>query len=657
MSERRKRRLFWIITLATAVLVPAGMEAVLQFFDYGGDLRLVHTRVINGVEYYTLNRDVGRRYFTQQNIGIPEAHDEPFTREKPPGTKRIFMLGESTMAGFPFDYNATPPDLLRDRLSAMYPGTRFEVINAGLSAINSYAVCEFADELAGYQPDLYIVYLGHNEFYGALGVGSSRILSRSGALVRTYLWLLRVRTFRLLRDGLLAVRRWIHPEAAPGDVTLIGAMARERLVPFGSEDYALGREVYRDNLQRIIASAKEHAIPLVLSTVACNLRDQKPLAPQFSAELPPARRSAWETVFARGRTAFAAGAFAAALACYDSCIAIDPMRADGQYARARTLDTLGRREEAAGAYRRARDYDALRLRASDEFNDIVRQTCAGAGVPCSDAERAFASASEAGVPGSNLMLEHLHPTFDGYFLLAKVFAGTVAEGNLLRLEESRRVPQDAALREVSGVTPFELEVARYRISRLLDNWPFQETPLPVSSYTPADTVGELAVQYAKKRLPWSQAHYALGGWYAARGAYADAKAEYFAVSKVAPYNYYPFMEMGDMERLLEQPASAESLYRLALTKQESPFVRVRLGMLLFDRGRGTEAVEAFEQTFTAEERSQEKMDAKARSMARFFLGAAYGRTGDLARARSNLRLAVELDPQNVQARSMLENIR
>jgi Tfp pilus assembly protein PilF len=169
-------------------------------------------------------------------------------------------------------------------------------------------------------------------------------------------------------------------------------------------------------------------------------------------------------------------------------------------------------------------------------------------------------------------------------------------------------------------------------------------------------VGELAAAYAKKRLPWSQAHYAAADWYSRDGDYEAARREYYAVSKVAPYSYYPFMMMGDMDRLLEQPARAESLYRLALAKENSPFVHVRLGMLFFDLGRGNEAVRQFEETFAAEERSAEKLDTKARSMARFFLGAAYGRTGDLENAKANLRLAVAIDPQNLEAKTMLGRI-
>ena len=82
--------------------------------------------------------------------------------------RRIFCLGESTMAGFPYDFHATAPSFLADRLQQMFPEDTIEVINVGLSAIGSYVILDFLRELAEYSPDLFIVYTGHNEFYGDL---------------------------------------------------------------------------------------------------------------------------------------------------------------------------------------------------------------------------------------------------------------------------------------------------------------------------------------------------------------------------------------------------------------------------------------------------------------------------------------------------------
>ena len=44
------------------------------------------------------------------------------------------------------------------------PTPHWEVINAGLLSYGSYRVAMVMEELITYEPDLFIVYTGHNEF-------------------------------------------------------------------------------------------------------------------------------------------------------------------------------------------------------------------------------------------------------------------------------------------------------------------------------------------------------------------------------------------------------------------------------------------------------------------------------------------------------------
>ena len=220
MTDSRKY-FHWIVVILIPVAFLGIGEAVLRVFHYWGNLDLVVRKNVFGKEYYTLNRDVARRYFSQKGIGVPEAYDDIFEVDKQPTTKRIFMLGESTMAGYPFDYNATAPRLLRDRLAQVLPQYNIEVVNVGLAAVNSYTVLDFTKELVDYAPDAFIVYVGHNEFYGAMGVGSTEYLGQWRALVNVYLWMRHLRLFLLVRDGVVALRSLIKPEATPRNVTLM----------------------------------------------------------------------------------------------------------------------------------------------------------------------------------------------------------------------------------------------------------------------------------------------------------------------------------------------------------------------------------------------------------------------------------------------------
>ena len=83
------------------------------------------------------------------------------------------------------------------------PDKTVEVINLGISAVNSYTLFDQVDEIIEQKPDAILIYAGHNEFYGALGVGSNENLGGFPAFVRFYLKLQRFATiiFRIIKLG------------------------------------------------------------------------------------------------------------------------------------------------------------------------------------------------------------------------------------------------------------------------------------------------------------------------------------------------------------------------------------------------------------------------------------------------------------------------
>ncbi|MFW6168867.1 MAG: hypothetical protein ACODAD_00150 [Planctomycetota bacterium] len=53
---------------------------------------------------------------------------------------------------------------LREFLPVAHPSRRWEVVNAGGVGYASYRVAKLMEELVRYEPDLFIIYSGHNEF-------------------------------------------------------------------------------------------------------------------------------------------------------------------------------------------------------------------------------------------------------------------------------------------------------------------------------------------------------------------------------------------------------------------------------------------------------------------------------------------------------------
>ena len=206
------------------------------------------------------------------------------------------------------------------------------------------------------------------------------------------------------------------------------------------------------------------------------------------------------------------------------------------------------------------------------------------------------------------------------------------------------------------MTEFELEAAQYRVFNLTNRWPFKRPGDSKETFHADTKERQLAEQYVQKRIAWSDAHYALADWYRSSGDYDKAIREYSAVSKVVPGYYYPVMLTGDVFRAMKNDRFAELTYRRALAMQASPFIHARLGMLYYDEGNLRKTIEEFEAVFTADTSGSERVDAKARAVAHFFLGVSYGKIGELDKARMNLRSTLELDPHNEDAKRILSQL-
>lgn len=174
---------------------------------YGEGYELFHKIISeNKTEYYVMNSGVSQKYF--KNTGFhSDNQSDLFLKKKTDSTFRVFVQGASTVVGFPFYKNGSFPRLLKHRLSLTFPNRNIEVVNTGITAVNSYTLWDLSEEIIKQDPDLVIIYAGHNEYYGALGAGSSVFIGEHPFLVRTYLRLKNLRFFQLLENGYAKIFR------------------------------------------------------------------------------------------------------------------------------------------------------------------------------------------------------------------------------------------------------------------------------------------------------------------------------------------------------------------------------------------------------------------------------------------------------------------
>ena len=199
MSVNKKRSLFFILMWLIPVAVIVIPELVLRMVGYGSSLQIFRPFAANPA-YLEINPKLGERYFPGKNTRPAVAQSNIMLKEKPKDLYRIFTLGASTTAGYPYLYNGTFPAILKQMLKNKYPNKQLEVINLAMPAVTSYAVREIALHLREYDPDMLIIYAGHNEFYGGLGVASTASVGSNRSLVNAYLWLIDFRVVQLVGE-------------------------------------------------------------------------------------------------------------------------------------------------------------------------------------------------------------------------------------------------------------------------------------------------------------------------------------------------------------------------------------------------------------------------------------------------------------------------
>ena len=281
----KKKTIFRIILILIPFLILFSLEIILRVIGYGPDLRIVATIKRDGKDYYTMNQLVGNRYFDETRLFYRKGSHDFFEVNKWPNTIRVFCFGASTTAGFPYEYDAIPSEFLRDRLVDAFPNKKIEVINTAIAATNSYTVSEFVKELSDYKPDLFIIYMGQNEFYGAFGVGSTISIGKSRWLIKTYLWLQQFKTFRFLKNIISSISNIIKPSHSDEDKILMEQMVKNNSIKYKGDDYTTAENTFRDNYKEVIQSAKEDKIPVIISTLVTNEKDLPPFVSMYSDNL------------------------------------------------------------------------------------------------------------------------------------------------------------------------------------------------------------------------------------------------------------------------------------------------------------------------------------------------------------------------------------
>jgi tetratricopeptide (TPR) repeat protein len=423
MKSLRKK---WIFRIAALTLIPLLLLGVLELalrlvgFGYPASFYLETTR--GGETRVTANEKFTWLFFPPplSRGPLPMAVFDP----KPRGTYRIFIMGGSAARGSPepaFAFGRILKILLEDR----FAGREFEVINLGITAVNSHVVLQIARETAALDGDLWILYMGNNEVMGPYGAGSifgARAPGRS--FVRASVAAKSTRTGQLLDRAL----SHLIGKDVPFQFWQGWQMFLEQKIRH--DDQALKRvyDNFHHNLKDIVDIAVEADAKIIVNTLVSNLKDCAPFASLHSRTLAKEEKENWEEFYRQGSRYASEGNCPKALEFYRRALALDAEHAELHFRVGRCCWSMGEYENAKRHFIQARELDAIRFRPATRINDIVREISSSRhkeGVRLVDAEQIFAMNSPHGVTGGEFLYEHVHFSFSGNYLLARSLADKI----------------------------------------------------------------------------------------------------------------------------------------------------------------------------------------------------------------------------------------
>jgi lysophospholipase L1-like esterase len=449
-ARLRARPRLWAFRAAAVVLALApwvAAEGVLRAFDLGRPALADDPFVGFSAVWPLFELDrTGTRY------EIPPAHFKffrpaSFDAVKPRGEFRAFCLGGSTVQGSPFATETAFPAWLQISLTTHDPGRSWRLINCGGISYASYRLAYVLEELLRYQPDLFIICTGQNEF----------LEDRSYARVKRLPWCVkrplegaaRLRTFQVLRS--LALRASGGDSPTPPR-TILGPEVEALLDYRGGLEQYHRDDAWRDavvahydlNLRRMVAKAREAGVPVVLINPVANL-DIPPFKSQHSDGLTPEQLRRVEALMAEASERFRTD-LPGSTVRLEEALALDDRHAGLHYSLAKCYQALSRPADARREFLRAKDEDVCPLRILEPMRRVVFDVARETGTPLLDADALFTARSLGGITGGDWLVDHVHPSFSGHQLLANALTELLAREGFLRLDPGCLAERDRRYR-------------------------------------------------------------------------------------------------------------------------------------------------------------------------------------------------------------------
>ena len=371
---------------------------------------------------------------------------QSFAAAKGPETFRVFCIGGSTVQGRPYSVETSFTTWLKLNLRAARPRADCEVVNCGGVSYATYRLVPIMREMLGYQPDLFIIYTGHNEF---LEDRTYRRLKRTPrALIRLHEVMLNLRSYSLAHE-FLSRRRAQPTDAGGSSKAVLPTEVQAKLdVRDGLESYHRDQawregtiEHFGHNLETMVRMSRAAAVPVILVNPVSNLKDCPPFKSQFRTDLSERQMERVVELWERARKLDWADAYGK-VRLLEQAAALDNRHAGLLYLIGKCYERIGRSTEAKNWFVLAKEEDVCPLRILEPMHDAILDVAARYRVPLVDVNVLIEERTEDGVPGDEWQLDHVHPSIAGHQLIADSLYKTMEDMKLVCTPQGWRATRD-----------------------------------------------------------------------------------------------------------------------------------------------------------------------------------------------------------------------
>jgi tetratricopeptide (TPR) repeat protein len=589
-------------------------------------------------------------------------------------------MGGSTTYGRPYSDRVSFCGWLRAYLKAADPSRNWEVINAGGISFASYRVARLMNELGQYEPDLFIVYSGHNEFleqrsYGTLAELPAWVINLNATLSGTRVYTAMSRAIDALTSDSLGQAQAAQQLGGEVDEILNDSAGPDSY----HRDETLKRQVithFRLNVQRMVKISRSAGAEIMFVQPVSNLKDMSPFKSEHRAGLDERARQEWESLYQRGRALQASGETGGALAAYRQALAIDERYADLHYRVGQVLFERGEYAAAEQAFRRALEEDIVPLRMLDAMHRIVEEVAASEDVPLIGLpgliRDAYAREYDHTVFGKEYFRDHVHLNMEGYLLLGLALLERLAEQGIATPRPAWGDEQIEAIRRevIAGLDPEIEGRAMLNLGKVMD-WAGKHDEAFESFKRAVQILGpnpmlydrlarslflsgrkEEAIRYLRETLElfpgMHGVHSKLAMLLAEQGNTEEAIEHCRADLELDPTDYRMHAVLANLLEKTGDTAGALRHYRLALElRADYEFALVKLAYLLIDQGEHEEALKHIEAALRVNPEQHRAHNA---------LGLVMEKQGRPREAARHYREALRLDPEDSDARDNLRRV-